>query len=368
VKDPWFPELGFYGLPGHVSDPSGLLKEVEIGEQLGLGSVWISERLNVKNVEVLSGVAAAATRRMGIASGLIANINLRHPLVVASYGATMSALTGGRFALGFGRGVEALASAAGVAAANFELLGDYVALLRRLWRGERVNYEGVLGRLTDLAMGEPVEHPPPLIMAAMGERTCYWAGRHCDAIVFNSLWGSAAVARSARIAREGAADAGRDPARLKIWTILVTSCEVGEEHVLNAVVRRINTYLLFPPMFDVICDANGWPRSDAERLRRLLKEIDGKRDRGLMGDESTSRKLDDLRQMLRNFPSNWIDDGCAVGTATQCAAKIRERLDAGADGVLIHGSTPDYLHSLLAAWPAHRPKVRFDGVSANPGC
>ena len=53
-----FPELGYYTLPGHVAHPGQVVEEVRAGAALGLGSVWISERLNTKSVEVLSGVAA----------------------------------------------------------------------------------------------------------------------------------------------------------------------------------------------------------------------------------------------------------------------------------------------------------------------
>lgn len=67
-----FPELGFYTLPGHVDNPSAIVDEVSIADALGIGSVWISERMGSKDIGVLSGIALARSSRMGIASGLIA--------------------------------------------------------------------------------------------------------------------------------------------------------------------------------------------------------------------------------------------------------------------------------------------------------
>ncbi|MDB5699497.1 MAG: luciferase-like monooxygenase, partial [Alphaproteobacteria bacterium] len=180
-----FPELGYYSLPGHVSDPTALVDEVRLGEELGLGSVWISERLNTKNVEVLSGLAAAHTTRMGIAAGLIANLPLRNPLVVAAYGSTMALLTKNRFALGIGRGQDPLSDAAGVARLNFKLLEDWIAILRALWRGEAVTYSGPAGTLNGLSLGLKLDVPPPILMAVMGDKTSYWAGRHCDGVIYN---------------------------------------------------------------------------------------------------------------------------------------------------------------------------------------
>src|SRR5262245_46793384 len=97
-----FPELGFYTLRGRVADPRPMFDEVDAGERAGLGSVWISERHDVKEAAVLSGAAAARTRRMAVAVG-VTNPNTRHVMVTAALGATMSALTGGRVALRLGR-------------------------------------------------------------------------------------------------------------------------------------------------------------------------------------------------------------------------------------------------------------------------
>ncbi len=39
-------ELGFYGLAGHSATPRDLVTEVSRAEEIGLGSVFISERFN----------------------------------------------------------------------------------------------------------------------------------------------------------------------------------------------------------------------------------------------------------------------------------------------------------------------------------
>src|SRR5581483_9483224 len=135
-----FPELGFYTLPGHVDDPARILQEPVTGERLGLGSIWISERFGTKDVGVLSGIALARTEQLGVAAGLLGQLGLRHPLVTASYASTMMEVSGGRFALGIGRGVDPIADATGTPRVTFDYLDDYIAVLRRLWRGEAVTH------------------------------------------------------------------------------------------------------------------------------------------------------------------------------------------------------------------------------------
>ncbi|MCB1746908.1 MAG: TIGR03857 family LLM class F420-dependent oxidoreductase [Gammaproteobacteria bacterium] len=362
-----FPELGYYTLPGHVAHPGQVVEEVRAGAALGLGSVWISERLNTKSVEVLSGVAAAQDHAMGIAAGLIANLPLRHPLVVAAYGSTMSLLTGGRFALGIGRGQAVLADTAGVPRLDFKLLEDWITLLRALWRGETVNYAGPAGNLTGASLGIPVAEPPPIVMAPMGDRTCYWAGRWCDAVVYNSLWTAEAVAHSTRLVRQGAAEAGRDPDAIRVWTIGVAACDLSEDDTLNIIVRRMNTYVALGDLFDNICRSNHWDRAVLDRVRAIMFDPGARERAGSMGDEHVSRDLDIIRRCADIYPHHWIDDGCLVGSPAHCVDGMLARIEAGADAILLHGSVPQQLGSLVDEWARRRPRGRFDGHDANPG-
>jgi len=361
-----YPEFGCYTLPGHISDPTQAFGEIRDAERLGFGSVWISERFAGKNADVLSGVASVLAPSMGIAAGLIQNLPLRHPIVTAGYAATMAKLTGDRFALGVGRGTDGFADATGTPRLTFRTLEDYVGLLRRLWRGETVDYEGPLGRMTGLRLGMELPTPPPVIMAAMGEKTLKWAGRFCDGVLFNSLWTPDAVARSVKLVRQGAEEAGRDPCSVRIWTILVSACDVPEEAMLRYVVRRMNTYILFPAMFDAICAANRWDRADAQRLRTALSELDADKSAGTMGDEATTRDLDHLRKMAALYPRAWLEEGNAIGTGEDGARAAQARLEAGADGILFHGSPPGELAGVLAAWQRLRPSALRDRP-VNPG-
>jgi 5,10-methylenetetrahydromethanopterin reductase len=362
-----YPELGFYSLPGHALDPTEAIDEITTGERLGLGSVWLSERLNTKNVEVLSGLAAALTERMGIASGLIANLPLRHPLVTAAYASTMAKLTGDRFTLGIGRGVGPLADATGTPRLTLALLEDYVTVMRRLWRGEAFTHDGPAGSFPKLALGAELETLPPVVMGAMGDRTLRWAGGVCDGVVLNSLWSARAVERSVEQVRQGAAEAGRDPDEVTIWTVLVTACEVPEEVWLASIVRRMNTYLLAPGMFEAVCEANGWDASLLPGMREKLAAIDaGSNGGSAIGDEGTTRAEDELRQLAEMYPREWITEGNAVGSAEDCARAVEERFDAGADGILFHGTKPGDLEPLLRVWDGRRGE-RTLRAAFNPG-
>ena len=72
-------ELGFYTLAGAPpSRRASSSTRCAAGEAMGLGSTFISERLNIKEAATLSGAAAAVSSALGIATAAT-NHNTRHP-------------------------------------------------------------------------------------------------------------------------------------------------------------------------------------------------------------------------------------------------------------------------------------------------
>ncbi|MGH9808740.1 MAG: TIGR03857 family LLM class F420-dependent oxidoreductase [Terriglobia bacterium] len=363
-----FGELGFYTLPGNALDSRPILDDPIVAEELGLGSIWIGERFGRKDAGVIAGAAAALSQRLGIATAVLGQLGLRHPLAIAGFASTMMEVSQGRFALGLGRGVDRVADATGTPRITFAYLEHLIDVLRRLWRGERVDHQSAIGTMHGATLGMTLEPPPPVIMGAMGDKTCRWAGRHCDGVVLNSLWSTEAVAHSTRLIREGAEEAGRDPKSVRVWTILITACEVPETTMLETIVRRMNTYMYLPFFTKELCRVNGWDPAKVAQITAELQAVDASNSAavGTLGDEHTSRDLDVLRRMREIYPDDWIHQANAVGDRHHCAKAVRDRLEAGADGILFHGSTPQDLAPLLKCWPEYRP-VNASAQLPNPG-
>ncbi len=355
-----FPELGFYTLPGRVSDPRPMLREVADAEAAGLGSVWISERHEVKEAATLSGAAAASTRELAVAVG-VTNPNTRHVMVTAAFGATMTALTGGRFALGLGRGFDLRSDMWGVPRVSGAMLEDTAGLLRRLWAGEKVfGHDGAAGQFAYLSLDLAVDRPPPLVLAALGPKTQELGGRAFDAVLLHSHWTDQAVASCVARVRRGAERAGRDPARVQVWSCLVTACALPESVELRHVVRRMTTYMQIPGYGELIVKANGWDAAVLDRVREhpLLQ--------GRFAD-ATEFSDDELRAIRDLYPESWLREGNAVGTAAHCAQRILDQFRAGAAGVVLHASAPREMEALLDAYAAVRPGTDLRGRSPVPG-
>src|ERR1700728_1450529 len=203
--------LGAYVLPGAAPDPALGIEQARATERMGLGTAWIVERYDTKDLGALAGALSQVTGRVQLAAG-VTHPYLRHPMVLASMGQTLQALTGGRFLLGLGRSASWRLAAYGQPSPTLAALEDMSGLLCRLWVGQTVEYDGPLGRFPQLRL--PVvlaAAPPPLLLAAIGPKTLALAGRCYDGVVLHPLLTPAAVRRSADIVRAAAQEAGRDP-------------------------------------------------------------------------------------------------------------------------------------------------------------
>ena len=350
-------ELGCYGLAGHVDDPRVLLDEVRDAERIGLGSVFLSERFNVKEAATLCGAAAAVSEEVGIATG-VTNTPTRHPLVTAAWANTMHELTRGRFALGIGRGIAPLLGIMGIPPITMAQMEDSVGLYRRLWKGEAVfGHDGPAGSYPLLTLGSGVDADIPVMAACLGFKTMRWAGRVVDGVILHTFVTDEALARCVAEVRAGAEEAGRDPASVKVWAVLATLHEPDHERLLRGVTGRMATY--FQAYGDALVTMNGWNPAPLEAFRAdpVVQSVPGAIDA-----VGTIEQLEHIQTLI---PEEWLP--AAVGSAEVCAQRVLDQLAAGADGVILHGSSPAELDPVVQAYAKVRPEGRFEGREAKPG-
>lgn len=350
-----FVELGCYGLAGHVTDPRVLLDEVRDAERIGLGSVFLSERFNVKEAATLCGAAAAVSEEVGIATG-VTNTPTRHPLVTAAWANTMHELTRGRFALGIGRGIGPLLDVMGIPKITMAQMEDAVGIYRRLWKGEAViGHDGPAGRYPYLSLGS-FDNDIPVMAACLGSKTMRWAGRVLDGVILHTFVTDEALARCVGEVRAGADEAGRDPASVKVWSVLATIHEPDHERRLRGITGRMATY--FQAYGDALVAMNGWDPAPLAAFRAdpVVQSVPGAIDA-----VATIEQLEHIQSVI---PEEWLP--AAVGSAAHCAGRVLDQLDAGADGVILHGSAPAELEPVVEAYAKVRPVGAFDGRDANP--
>jgi alkanesulfonate monooxygenase SsuD/methylene tetrahydromethanopterin reductase-like flavin-dependent oxidoreductase (luciferase family) len=110
---------------------------------------------------------------------------LRHPAVLARQAATLDHASGGRYELGIGWGsVPDELDTFGVGAApsreRVARLGESLDVMRALWTGEPVTYDGRFFRLRDAQQRPAPTRRIPVVVGGAGERTLEVVRAHAD--------------------------------------------------------------------------------------------------------------------------------------------------------------------------------------------
>ena len=344
---PTLSELGCYLLAGQPESPRDLIGEAREAEMLGLGTAFISERYQSKEAATLSGAAGAVTESIRIATAAT-NHNTRHPMVTAGYALTMHGLTGGRFVLGLGRGIEILQKAHGIPLITTAQMEAFVKLMRRLLGGEAVlAYDGPIGSWPYLRLGPDVAGEVPMLLVAFGPNSLALGGRCFDEVVLHTYFSDETTARCVRTVKQAAEKSGRDPSEVKVWSCFATIGDhVPEEGRLMKSVGRMATYL--QGYGDLLVRTNRWDPAVLERFRAdpLVS--------GFAGGIDVNATTGQLEHIAGLIPKEWLASS-ATGSPDQCVDAILGQLALGCDGVILHGATPRELAPVLEAYRSRVP-------------
>ena len=84
--------------------------------------------------------------------------------------------------------------------------------------------------------------------------------------------------------------------------------------------------------------------------------------RGAIDTVATWSELEEIEKLI---PETWRP--AAVGDAKTCAIKWVEQFQSGADGLIIHASTPEEFEPVLKEYEKIRPTELFARYTNNPG-
>jgi alkanesulfonate monooxygenase SsuD/methylene tetrahydromethanopterin reductase-like flavin-dependent oxidoreductase (luciferase family) len=119
--------------------------------------------------------------------------DFRHPVQVAREAATLAFLSGGRFDLGLGPGRDdndytslGLAEVKASGGVRLHKLGETLQIIRALFSGERVTFDGSYYQVGAATLYPMPEKPPPVLVAAARPRAVAQAGQYADIIALGT--------------------------------------------------------------------------------------------------------------------------------------------------------------------------------------
>ena len=173
--------------------PAELLEYAVAAEKAGFDSIDSSDHFNPWSEAGQAaftwtwfGAVAARTSRIHMGTGVTCPILRYHPAVIAQAAATLTHLAPGRVYLGVGTG-EALNEYAATGEwpeydERQEMLAEAIELMRALWSGDEVSYDGMYFSTSKAKLFTPPKSPIPIFVSALVPHSAEFAGTYGDGL------------------------------------------------------------------------------------------------------------------------------------------------------------------------------------------
>jgi F420-dependent oxidoreductase-like protein len=318
--------LGYWGIGPHGEEAADLVKAAE---SAGFDSVWVAESYGSDCVSVLAWLAAQTeTIQLGAA---IMQVPARPPAAAAMAGATIDALSGGRFIFGFGpSGPQVSEGWYGVPYAKpWGRTREYVEVVREIVaREDKLEHHGEHYDLP-LPGGEgkalklnfhPVRSEIPVFIGAIGRKSVEMAAEIADGWIpiffsvdaFEETWGEHLEA--------GFAKGGRSRSDLEISPTLQVAID-GDLDAARAVVKA-GLLLYFGGM--------------GSRKTNFYVDLAHRFGFGEVADEVQRLYQDGKREdAYAAIPDEIVDVVALIGTEDEVSQRLNEFSKAGIDRLIV---------------------------------
>jgi F420-dependent oxidoreductase-like protein len=320
--------LGYWGIGPRGEEA---LELVKAAEGAGFDSVWVAESYGSDVVSILSWLAPQTeTIKLGAA---IMQVPARPPAAAAMAGATIDALSDGRFIFGFGpSGPQVSEGWYGVPYAKpWGRTREYIEVVREIIAREgplehagehyQLPIEGGTGQGKALKLNfHPVRNEIPVFVGAIGRKSVEMAAEICDgwipiffsADAFEQTWGEHLEA--------GFAKGGRTRSDLEVSPALQVAID-GDLDAARAVVK-VGLLLYLGGM--------------GSRETNFYVDLTHRFGFGEVADQVQSLYLDGKREdAYAAIPDELVDATSLVGTEAEVAERISKLADAGVDRLIV---------------------------------
>jgi len=303
-----------------------ILDIARASEETGFSSIWTGDHLlhfpgrTVPEGWTILTAAGMVTNKVFLGT-CVTDPHRYHPAVLAQRLATIDQFSNGRVILGLGAG-----DAINLEPFQIEWnkpvsrLVEAVKVMRRLWAGEKFNYEGKFWKFRDAFLQiKPVKSKVPIYFAAMRPRMLRLTGEMADGWLPLALTPKM-YRKRLKLIEEAARKAGRTPDDIEAGLYVITSVADKAEDAYKQI-DRVKPVLV------------------PETLREAGYEVEFPnefRSYSYLDWMPTSEYVEYLARYGKFVPKEAAIEFCISGTAQDCVDKIDEFVKAGVKHFILH--------------------------------
>ena len=306
-----------------MTDPpaSETVARTVLAEENGFSHAWMwDSHVLWQDPYPIFALMAARTERIHLGT-CVTNPVTRDPTVTASAMATLNEISGGRMEMGIGRG-DSAQRVLGRGPVTVAHLEQACRVIRNLAEGRSVDFGG-----TEVQLKWSEGHRLPVWVAAYGPRALRCAGRVADGVILQ-LADPFIIEWSLRYLREGAEQAGRDPADIKVMAAAPAYISADLAHARDQV--RWFPALVSNHVVDLVHRYHGGELPDELTDYIAARESYDYSHHGRAGSENAEFVTDEV-----------VDRFCVLGTPEQVRAKLGQLRELGVQQFNIYSMVDD---------------------------
>ncbi|MGH7889549.1 MAG: LLM class flavin-dependent oxidoreductase [Thermodesulfobacteriota bacterium] len=339
-------------VPGESTD--NLIKQTKQCETSGFDTIWFPDHVvfMAKTItpEVWSVITAASTHTKKIEMGAIGDAHRMHPAIFAHRLATVDHISGGRIFVCVGYGEKMNLDPYGIRWNKpLTRVVESIKIMRSLWRGEPVDFEGEFYKLTaaELRIKPLRENGIPIYVAATAPKALRIAGEHGDGWVTIAM-PSKLFAEKAKVVEEGAETGGKSIEQVEKCIYIFISIARNQDEAYKTL-EPIKHALIWPELL-----------SEAGYNVEIADDYKGLQYTKIMPNDS--EMLRKFREMGAKYYSREILlDFVIAGSREDVVKRIQEYVEAGVNQFIFRDFSPDRKKSFKVLTKEILPYFRGNG-------
>ncbi len=306
-----------------------MIELARLADEIGMESIWMSDHLCFRDSLTTCMALLAATKKIKVAPAPMSPYT-RAPIVSAMSVATLDEFAPGRVIASPGTGNAAALKEAGIESPHpLQTMREYVEILRRLLKGETVDYQGKMFHMSGAKMGFVPAQPIPMYITAVRSRMLQLGGEIGDGVLLSAGCAPGYIKKCAADIAAGAARATKPAGAVDVAGFVTASVADDARAAIEA--SKMFLAYIFRNVHHAENIRLGGGSVDQEGLAAAVVKRDWEAAKKFISDEvvfahSVAGTPAECRKQLEAFTQGGLDLPIVLPMGTQEARKRAVRM------------------------------------------